>query len=128
LDGFRGIFKMGILSIGVFSSLVGSMNTDFVIKLSKTALNKGHKVNIWLSGNAVMLVNKDQKEFKDYSHPGAELPYLIEKGLNVVVCEACANARGLTEKKSVKGTKFTSMDWYLAYGAAGDRMLNIGGE
>ncbi len=119
---------MGTLTIGTFASLVGSMNLDFVVKLSETALDKGHEVNLWLSGNATVLANKDQKEFKDYSHPGIGLPALIEKGLKVVVCEACAMARGVPKEKAIEGTKFTSMDWYLAYGAKGDRMLHVGGE
>ncbi len=119
---------MGVLTIGTFSSLVGSMSLDFVVKLSETALDNGHEVNLWLSGNATVLANKDQKEFKDYSHPGLWLPALIEKGLKVVVCEACAMARGVPREKAMEGVEYASMDWYLAYGAKGDRMLHVGGE
>jgi tRNA 2-thiouridine synthesizing protein D len=120
--------EMGTLTIGTFSSLVGSMNLDFVVKLAETALDKGHEVNLWLSGNATMLANKDQKEFKDYSHPGLKLPELMEKGLKVVVCEACAMARGVPREKGMDGLMYTSMDWYLTYGAKGDRLLHVGGE
>lgn len=119
---------MGTLTIGTFASLVGSMNLDFVVKLAATALDKGHEVNLWLSGNSTLLVNKDQKEFKDYSHPGVMLPELIDKGLKVVVCEACAMARGVPKEKAIDGVTYTSMDWYLAYGAKGDRLLHIGRE
>lgn len=119
---------MGSLMIGTFASLVGSMNLDFVLKLAANALEKGHEVSLWLSGNSTVLVNKDQKEFKDYSHPGIMLPDLIDKGLKVVVCEACAMARGVPKEKAIDGVTYTSMDWYLAYGAKGDRLLHIGRE
>src|SRR3990172_1738743 len=60
------IFKeetMGELTIGVFPSLVGSMSLDFSFRLAEAASAKGHKVNMWLSGNAVMMAKKGQKSF-----------------------------------------------------------------
>ncbi len=59
---------MGELTLGVFPSLVGSMSLDFAFKLAEAGMAKGHKVNMWLSGNAVMMAKKGQKAFKDYSH------------------------------------------------------------
>ena len=58
---------MGILTIGVFSSLVGSTTLDFSVKLAEAAVAKGHKVNYWTSGNAVSLSKNGQRSFKDYS-------------------------------------------------------------
>ncbi len=58
---------MGKLTIGSFSSLVGSLSLDFAVKLSEAAIQKGHKVDLWISGNATMLSKKGQKAFKDYS-------------------------------------------------------------
>ncbi len=46
---------MSKLTIGVFSSLVGSLSLDFAVKLSEAAIKKGHKVDFWVSGNATML-------------------------------------------------------------------------
>jgi sulfur relay (sulfurtransferase) complex TusBCD TusD component (DsrE family) len=57
---------MAELTLGVFPSLVGSMSLDFSFKLAEAAMAKGHKVNLWLSGNAVMMAKKGQKAFKDY--------------------------------------------------------------
>ena len=59
---------MAEFTLGVFPSLVGSMSLDFSFKLAEAAIAKGHKVNLWLSGNAVMMAKKGQKAFKDYSH------------------------------------------------------------
>ncbi|MDI6794263.1 MAG: hypothetical protein QME81_15605 [bacterium] len=62
----RRFVIMATLSIGLFSSLVGSMNSDFALKLAEAAVNKGHTVNLWFSGNATTLARKRQKSFKDY--------------------------------------------------------------
>lgn len=119
---------MATLTIGVFSSLVGSMSLDFAFKLAEAAIAKGHKVNFWLSGNAVMMAKKGQKQFKDYSHNEKRMKELIAKGMEITVCEACAEARGYHKEDTPEGMKRASMDWYLAKAAKTDRLLHIGGE
>jgi tRNA 2-thiouridine synthesizing protein D len=119
---------MGMLSIGVFSSLVGSMDLDFAVKLARAAINKGHTVNLWLSGNATALSKDKQKEFKDYSFPDKTLRELIGKGLTVVSCEACNQSRGIQKEDMTEGINRASMDLYLAKAAQSDRVLHIGVE
>ena len=119
---------MGKLTIGCFASLVGSMNLDFAVKLSAAAIEKGHKVDLWASGNATMLSIKGQRAFKDYSFLEKPLKELMEKGLNVTACEACAEARGYHQDNTLEGFKRHSMDWYLASTFDADRVLHIGGE
>ena len=111
---------MGKLTIGCFASLVGSLNLDFTVKLAGAALDKGHKVDLWVSGNGTMLSIKDQRPFKDYSYLAKPVQELMEKGLNVTACEACA--------VTMEGFKRHSMDWYLASTFDADRVLHIGGE
>jgi sulfur relay (sulfurtransferase) complex TusBCD TusD component (DsrE family) len=119
---------MAELSIGLFSSLVGSMNADFAIKLAESAVNKQHQVNLWLSGNATTLSKKDQKSFKDYSFLIEKIESLIKKGVSVAVCEACAQARGIHKEDVIDGIAIHSMDWYVAKAAKSDRVLHIGRE
>ena len=119
---------MGVLSIGIFSSLVGSMNTDFALKLADAAVDKGHKVNLWLSGNATGLVKKDQKHLKDYSTGEKHLKALLEKGVEVCTCEACTLARGIQKTDAIEGVQWNAMHWYLAKIHESDRVLHIGGE
>ena len=119
---------MGVLTIGAFPSLVGSMTLDFSFKLAEAALAKGHKVNFWLSGNAVMMAKKGQKAFKHYSHVEKLMMELIGKGMEITVCEACAEARGYHKEDTPQGMKRASMDWYLAKTVHSDRVLHIGGE
>ena len=119
---------MGKLTIGCFASLVGSLTLDFAVKLAGAALDKGHKVDFWVSGNGTMLSIKDQRAFKDYSYLEKPLKALMEKGLNVTACEACAEARGYHDDITMEGFKRHSMDWYLASTFDADRVLHIGGE
>ena len=119
---------MGKLTIGCFSSLIGSMNLDFAVKLSEAAIEKGHKVDLWLSGNATMLSLEKQRAFKDYSSLEKPLTALMEKGLQVTACEACAEARGYHDDNTLAGVKRFSMDWYLGSAFDADRVFHIGGE
>ena len=119
---------MAELTLGVFPSLVGSMTLDFSFKLADAAIAKGHKVNMWLSGNAVMMAKKGQRPFKDYSFNEKKMMELIGKGMETTVCEACAEARGYHKEDTNAGVKRHSMDWYLAKTVKSDRVLHIGGE
>jgi tRNA 2-thiouridine synthesizing protein D len=80
---------MGKLTLGSFSSLVGSLSMDFIVKLSEAAVNKGHKVDLWVSGNATMLSKKGQKSFRDYSFLQKTIQDLIATGnFQITCCEA----------------------------------------
>jgi tRNA 2-thiouridine synthesizing protein D len=119
---------MAVLTIGVFSSLIGSMSLDFALKLSEAAVNKGHKVNLWLSGNATGVVKSNQKHLKDYSTGEKPLKALLEKGVEVCTCEACTLARGIQKPEAIEGVEWNAMHWYLAKIHGSDRVLHIGGE
>lgn len=120
---------MGKLTIGVFSSLVGSLSLDFAVKLTDAAIKKGHKVDMWVSGNATMLSKKGQRAFKDYSALEKKLQELFATGsFQATACEACAEARGFHKEDTMEGWKRHSMDWYLASTFSADRVLHIGGD
>lgn len=120
---------MGKLTIGCFSSLVGSMSLDFAVKLSKAAVEKGHSVDFWVSGNATMLSKKGQRAFKDYSALAKTMQELHATGkFQATACEACAEARGYHKEDTMEGVKRHSMDWYLASAFSADRVLHIGGD
>jgi len=120
---------MGKLTIGCFSSLVGSLSLDFAVKLSEAAIQKGHSVDLWVSGNATMLSKKGQKAFKDYSALAKKVEGLMSAGnLHVTACESCAEARGYHEDDTMEGVKRAGGDWYLASSFSADRFLHIGGD
>jgi tRNA 2-thiouridine synthesizing protein D len=119
---------MGKLTIGCFSSLVGSMSLDFSMKLAEAARKKGHEVDMWFSGNGATVAKKGQRVFKDYSALEKKVVDLIAGGATVVACEACAEARGIHKEDLIDGVGRKSMDWYLASCYHADRVLHIGGE
>jgi len=120
---------MAKLTIGVFSSLVGSLSLDFAVKLSEAAIKKGHSIDFWLSGNATMLSKKGQRSFKDYSALQRSVQDLLTTGkFQMTACEACAEARGFHKDDTLEGCKRHSMDWYLASCFSADRVLHIGGD
>jgi len=120
---------MGKLTMGCFSSLVGSLSLDFAVKLTDAAVKKGHKVDLWVSVNATMLSKKGQKAFKDYSALEKKIQELLATGnFQVTACEACAEARGYRKEDTMEGCKRHSMDWYLASCFSADRVLHIGGD
>lgn len=119
---------MGTLTIAPFASLVGSRSMDFALKLAKAAVDKGHKVNIWLTSNGVMMAKANQKHLKDYSHAEKYVRELLDKGVEICVCEACALARGIKKTDSIEGIQWDAMHWYLAKIYNSDRVLHMGGE
>ena len=119
---------MGELTLGVFSSLVGSTTLASAVKIAEAAIEKGHKVNFWVSGNATTLAKKEQRKFQDYSSLQEQIVELMGKGMEFTICEACAQARGIHKEDTIDGMKRAAMDWYLAKGHGSDRMLHIGGE
>lgn len=120
---------MGKLTLGCFSSLVGSMTLDFAVKLSEAAVRKGHEVDLWLSGNGIMLGKTKQSKFRDYSYLAGPIEELLKTGkFKVTNCEACAKARGINKEDTMEGFGIHSMDWYLASAFDADRVLHIGGE
>ena len=119
---------MSKLTIGCFASLVGSMTLDFSVKLAEAAIEKGHKVDFWTSGNATMVAKTNAKDFQDYSSLAATLKELMAKGMQLTNCEACMEARGYGKDDTVEGMNRKSMDWYLASAFDADRVLHIGGE
>ncbi|PKL51985.1 MAG: hypothetical protein CVV37_03625 [Nitrospira bacterium HGW-Nitrospira-1] len=120
---------MGKLTIGCFSSLVGSLSLDFSVKLAEAAVKKGHTVDYWMSGNATMMSKKGQRAFKDYSALAKTVQELIATGkFQITACEACAEARGYHKEDTIEGARRFSMDWYLASAFDADRVLHIGGD
>ncbi|MEJ2183578.1 MAG: DsrE family protein [Nitrospirota bacterium] len=119
---------MANLTIGCFPGLVGSMTYDFALKLAEAAVDKGHTVSIWFSGNATGSVKANQKHLKDYSTGETHLKRLLEKGVEICTCEACTVARGVQKPDGIEGVQWNAMHWYLAKIHGADRVLQIGGE
>ena len=61
------------------------------------------KVNIFLTGDAVTTAKKGQKPPKGYYNLENMLQDLIKNGVDVVACNTCTAARGLTQSELIEG-------------------------
>jgi uncharacterized protein involved in oxidation of intracellular sulfur len=68
----------------------------------------GMKVNIFLTGDAVTTAKRGQKPPKGYYHLEKMLEDLIKKGVEVICCQTCIAARGLTQEELIDGVKVGS--------------------
>ena len=97
---------MATITINLLSGAVENENADFALRLSKAALAKGHKVNIFLFGNGSNLANKEVPypgdrgmndaltTFMDSFRLGARLEELTSLGAVVATCHTTEYARG----------------------------------
>jgi len=63
------------------------------------------KVNIFLLGDAVITAKREQKPPEGYYNLEKMLKELIDRGVEVIACRTCINARGLTTEDMVEGVK-----------------------
>ncbi len=97
---------MATITITLLSGAVENENADFALRLSRAALAKGHKVNIFLFGNGCNLANKEVPysgdrgmnealtAFMDTFRLSARLEELTSQGAEVATCHTTEYARG----------------------------------
>ncbi|MEM2915260.1 MAG: DsrE family protein [Candidatus Bathyarchaeia archaeon] len=84
------------LTILLFAGPYSSQYADITCKLAEKALEKGHKVNLFLYMDGVHMPKKGQLT-KKFPNIEEHLKQLVSKGLNVKSCVRCASARGYVE-------------------------------
>ncbi|MFQ5978678.1 MAG: DsrE family protein [Candidatus Heimdallarchaeota archaeon] len=114
----------------------GSKGTDdptmatFPFIMAKTAkeMQPDAEVTIGLMGEAVNCVRKGVaqhvvtvghgtlKEFLDFA---------VEKNLPIMICGACADARGLKKEDCVGNVSWETPQTFLAYGADADSLMSF---
>ncbi len=71
--------------------------------LTTAAINM--KVNIFLTGDAVVTAKKGQKPPEGYYNLEKMLMELMEQGIEAVACKTCVAARGLTQSDLIEGVQ-----------------------
>ena len=74
----------------------------------------GMKVNIFLTGDAVTTAKKGQKPPMGYYNLEIMLRDLIQKGVEVIACNTCTSARGITQNELIEGVEIGSTVGNLA--------------
>jgi len=94
-------------------------------RLASTASSEGIKVNLFLMGDSIVSAKKGQSTPQGYYNMEKMLVALIKKGVDVKVCGACINARGLTIPELVDGSELGSMKILVNWISQSDKVINF---
>ena len=116
---------MGILTIQVRSGTMMNMDPNVAIKLTRAAMDKGHKVKIFCYGEGVTLIKAGQNP-KRFLNVGDEIEELASLGVEIAVCETCCHARGIQRGEEVKGSKIGSItNDFSRFVSESDRLITL---
>lgn len=100
-------------------------NTETALRVAEAALAKGHRVELFASGDGVHNFTSGQRAS---SVPNAEKRFgeLISKGLRVELCGTCLRFRGIVGEQQMPGTAPSSMKTLFEMVSATDAFLSLG--
>jgi len=111
--------------IQIRSGTMMNMDTNLAVKLAQAALDKGYGVRMFGYGEGVLQI-KNSQDPKRFPNVGKETKEMLDKGLEVVVCETCCKARGIARGEEIEGTKIGSLTNDMSrFVAESDRMVTI---
>jgi tRNA 2-thiouridine synthesizing protein D len=114
------------LTILLNSGPMMCMEPNTAVKLADAALKKGYGVNLFCYGEGVFSIKKGQAP-KRFPNVGEDLTGLMDRGLNIAVCETCAHARGLHAGEEIEGMNIGSLTRDLAqYLDSTHRLITLG--
>lgn len=127
------------LTIMLMSGSAENEDAQFATNLAEAALEKGHKVQVYLFGNAVNISKKEvaiegdlhiAPRLVDHIEPTKNferLARLSEKGADLCTCHTNEHARGIESKEYVEGVKWGDVGGsFCKYLMTSDVMLSIG--
>ena len=96
---------MDTLTIILQSAPYGVENVYNAFRLSQALVSSSinMKVNIFLTGDGVLVAKSGQNTPREYYNLEAMLKSLLEKGVKFVACRTCISARGLTQEDLIEG-------------------------
>ncbi len=127
------------MTIMLMSGSAENEDSQFATRLAEAALDKGHKVQMYLFGNAVN-ISKQELAIEGDLHIASRLvehieptknfervARLIEKGADISTCHTNEHARGIESKEYVEGVKWGDVGGsFTKYLMTSDVMLSIG--
>ncbi|MBT2212765.1 MULTISPECIES: DsrE/DsrF/TusD sulfur relay family protein [Actinomadura] len=84
-----------------------------------------NEVRVFLFGDAVASVQDGQSTPNGFYNVGRMVQGLVEHGASVGSCGTCLDARGIDEKRLVKGCHRSSMKELAAWTEWADKAINI---
>lgn len=122
----------------LFSGPYGSQSADFACKIAAKALDKGHRVNIFLYGEGVHAQMKGQAP-KVFFNVAKALQAIATRGAIIKACSRCSQARGYIDgaydesqdryisTKALDEVKIHSLYGFIDMLYSTDRLLVFGG-
>ncbi|MCW4051493.1 MAG: DsrE family protein [Candidatus Bathyarchaeota archaeon] len=97
------------------------------LRLASTSVSTdiGMKVSFFLMGDSVVAANKGQKTPDGYYNMEKMLQSLVSKGVEVKVCGACIDARGLVGSDLVEGVERGSMKILATWIKESDKVVSF---
>ncbi|ACS81592.1 DsrE family protein [Maridesulfovibrio salexigens] len=127
------------LTIMLMSGSAENEDAQFATNLAEAALEKGHKVQMYLFGNAVNISKKEEPiegdlhiaaRLVDHIEPTKNferVASLIEKGADISTCHTNEHARGIESKEYVEGVKWGDVGGsFTKYLMTSDVLLSVG--
>ena len=127
------------LTVMLLSGSAENEDAEFATRLSEAALAKGHKVQIYLFGNAVNISKAEvpiegdlhiADRLQDHIEPTKNfdrLAKIIADGADVSTCHTNEHARGIESKDYVEGVKWGDVGGtFTKYLMTSDVLLSIG--
>jgi len=115
------------------------------LRAAGVAADGGVKVVVFLMGDSVYVVRKDQKPAQDYPNLEEKVGGLLEKGVDFLLCTTCVNARGFEPKEGevsacfvgshegggltlgdlIKGAQLSTMKTFVNLVAESDKVISF---
>jgi uncharacterized protein involved in oxidation of intracellular sulfur len=94
------------------------------LRLASTSLTElGMGVKVFLMGDSVVAAKRGQKTPDGYYNMEKMLQVLVKRGVEVKVCGACIDARGLAPSEFVEGVERGSMKILAEWVRDSDRVV-----
>lgn len=100
-------------------------NTFTAFRLAETALDQGHRVTLFASGDGIHNFNTNQNP-KGILNPEEKFSALIAKGLRVDLCGTCLQFRGVKGEQCLEGASPSSLKNLYGLMDESDVFINLG--
>ena len=100
-------------------------NTYTALKMAETALDQGHRVTLFASGDGIHNFTVNQNP-KGIPNPEEKFGQLIERGMRVDLCGTCLQFRGVKTEHRIEGATPSSLKNLFALMDESDVFVNLG--
>jgi sulfur relay (sulfurtransferase) complex TusBCD TusD component (DsrE family) len=97
---------------------------EFPFRFVNLALEKGHKVQVFLSEDSTWIAKKGQ-QYDVYPNLEEYIEDAVKKGAEIKVCETCRKRRNLDEKDYIPGIAKGTLTDFIEAAAKADKVLTF---